>query len=107
VREIARGECAVGQHCAARVTGGADARPAIAVVVPVRGKAALELALRHGDTVAMPPVGHDRRTAARVDPLRASLRQLRIDRETRANGYDRIVVANTSVHELRDRADVG
>src|SRR3954453_7989735 len=52
-------------------------------------------------------MGDDRRTAARIDPLRSSLRQLRIDRETRANGYDRIVVANTSVHELRDRADVG
>src|SRR5207244_8174625 len=44
--------------------------------------------------------------APRVDPLWTALRQLRIDREAGRYGNDRVVVAHTLVHELRDGADV-
>ena len=67
-------------HRGAGVARRAEPGPAEAVVVPVRGDAALELALRDGDAVAVAVV-QDRRAdvAAGVDAARAAC-----DRDRRA-----------------------
>src|SRR5436190_7964746 len=107
VREVTRGLEAVRRHDrAARVARGTEAGPAVTIVVPVRREPALELALADRHAVAVAVMQDRRRAAAGVDALRSALWQLRVDRKARAYGDDRVVVADPSVHELRDRADV-
>ena len=73
VREVADRRAAEGRHDrAAGVAGRAEARPAVAVVVEVRGQAELGLALRDGDVVAVAVVRDGRRVAARIGALRAA-----------------------------------
>src|SRR5215216_6748113 len=107
VGEVARTLTGRGEDPAARVARQAEPRPAVAVVEPVGRQAALLLALRDRDAVAVAVVAHDLGPAAGVDAVGAAGRECRIDREARADGDHRVVVAHAVVDELRHRADVG